>query len=615
MVRTLLLTLAIAMVAFSLSASAQSNPPLEYTPLSAPCRAVDTRTTSSPIQGGTTRTFSPFAGACNISVPPDDVIVYVVNVTAVPHEGLGYLTVWPSGEAMPTVSLLNSYDGRTKANSALVKGGVNGAISAFASNTTDFILDVTGYFSEAPGMVYVPVTPCRIIDTRTGLGGTGTSTNTPPVADPLVANQTRTWEIAYPVTVDDPVEGANPCNLPYDVSAAYSLNVTIVPQNNAPVWFASVWGASAPPLSGNPPEPAFSTLNVYTGTDTANAAIVNGASMFTAFADVGTDLVVDVTGWFVPASLAPEGLAYYALPQPCRALDTRQTSVDGQLPGAIQIPLAGASNLACPLPSGSPTPQAFVLNATVVPAGPLGFLTLWPDGQAEPVVSTLNANDGYVTSNMAIVGTGPFSSNPSVQAIQAGTVTKTDLILDENGFFAANPTAKLPKVVFIGDDTTANWPMGDHPNWINRGVAGDTTDQMLARFQTDVIDLHPDVVHILAGTEDAIQEDWQYSNQCGVDTCGNIGLMAQMAYDAGIKVVIGTPLGGGDLNEEIDVSGLDRQLRLNHGVGNIPYLLDYARGASSYAAMTSLAEAEVGLAAGEPLVEAHEVREIGGPAR
>ncbi len=615
MVRPLLLTLVTAMVAFSLSASAQSSPPLEYTPLSAPCRAVDTRTTSSPIQGGTTRTFSPFAGACNISVPADDVIVYVVNVTAVPHEGLGYLTVWPSGEAMPTVSLLNSYDGRTKANSALVKGGVNGAISAFASNTTDFILDVTGYFSEAPGMVYVPVTPCRIIDTRTGLGGAGTSTNTPPAADPLVANQTRTWEIAYPVTVDDPVQGANPCNLPYDVSAAYSLNVTIVPQNNAPVWFASVWGASAPPLSGNPPEPAFSTLNVYTGTDTANAAIVNGASMFTAFADVGTDLVVDVTGWFAPASLAPEGLAYYALPQPCRALDTRQTSVDGQLPGAIQIPLAGASNLACPLPSGSPAPQSFVLNATVVPAGPLGFLTLWPDGQAEPVVSTLNANDGYVTSNMAIVGTGPFSSNPSVQAIQAGTVTKTDLILDENGFFAANPAAKLPKVVFIGDDTTANWPMGDHPNWINRGVAGDTTDQMLARFQTDVIDLHPDVVHILAGTEDAIKEDWQYSNQCGVDTCGNIGLMAQMAYDAGIRVVIGTPLEGGDINEEIDISGLDRQLRLNHGIGNIPYLLDYARGVSSYAAMTSLAEAEVGLAAGEPLVEAHEIRAIGGPAR
>jgi GDSL-like Lipase/Acylhydrolase family len=613
--RPIIFACALAMVPFSLCAAGQSaTPPLEYTPLATPCRAVDTRTTATPVLGGTTRTFSPFTGGCNISVPVDGVIVYAVNVTVVPHEGLGYLTVWPSGETQPTVSLLNSYDARTKANAALVKGGTDGTISVFASNTTDFILDVTGYFSESPGMVYIPVTPCRIIDTRTGVGGMGVTLNEPPQPDPLVANQARTWEIAYPVTVDTPVEGANTCNLPYDVSAAYSLNVTVVPQNNAPVWFTSVWGADAPTLTGTPPQPQFSNLNVFTGTDTANAVIVNGASTFTAFADVGTDLVVDVTGWFAPANLAPEGLAYYALPQPCRALDTRQTSVNGQLPGAIQIPLAGTSNLPCPLPSGSPTPAAFVLNATVVPDGPLGFLTLWPDGQSEPVVSTLNANDGYVTSNMAIVGTGPLSSNPNVQAIQAGTVTKTDLILDENGFFAANPTAKLPTVVFIGDDTTANWPMGDHPNWINRGVAGDTTDQMLARFQTDVIDLHPDVVHILGGTNDAIQEDWQYSNQCGVDTCANIGTMAQMAYDAGIRVVIGTPLGAGNENEEIDISELDRQLRLNQGIGAIPYLLDYARDGGGYAAMTALAEAEVGLAAGEPLVEAHAIREIVGPA-
>ena len=36
-------------------------------------------------------------------------------------------------------------------------------------------------------------------------------------------------------------------------------------------------------------------------------------------------------------------------------------------------------------------------------AGALGYLTLWPDGQPQPVVSTLNATDGTITSNMAIV--------------------------------------------------------------------------------------------------------------------------------------------------------------------------------------------------------------------
>ncbi len=46
---------------------------------------------------------------------------------------------------------------------------------------------------------------------------------------------------------------------------------------------------------------------------------------------------------------------------------------------------------------------AYIFNATIVPAGPLGYLTLWPAGENKPVVSTLNALDGAITSNMAIV--------------------------------------------------------------------------------------------------------------------------------------------------------------------------------------------------------------------
>ena len=58
--------------------------------------------------------------------------------------------------------------------------------------------------------------------------------------------------------------------------------------------------------------------------------------------------------------------------------------------------------------------------------------------------------------------------------------------------------ARYPRVVFIGDDTTLNW-FPQSALWINKGVAGDTSGKMLARFQTDVIDLHPNVVHILLG--------------------------------------------------------------------------------------------------------------------
>ena len=58
--------------------------------------------------------------------------------------------------------------------------------------------------------------------------------------------------------------------------------------------------------------------------------------------------------------------------------------------------------------------QAYVFNATVVPSGALGYLSLWPDGLGQPVVSTLNALDGFVTSNMAIVPT----QNGSIDAFE-----------------------------------------------------------------------------------------------------------------------------------------------------------------------------------------------------
>ena len=68
-------------------------------------------------------------------------------------------------------------------------------------------------------------------------------------------------------------------------------------------------------------------------------------------------------------------------------------------------------------------------SATVVPAGALGYLTLWPQGQTQPTVSTLNALDAAVTSNMAIVpaASGSISAFPS---------NPTHLILDLFGYFA-----------------------------------------------------------------------------------------------------------------------------------------------------------------------------------
>jgi hypothetical protein len=69
------------------------------------------------------------------------------------------------------------------------------------------------------------------------------------------------------------------------------------------------------------------------------------------------------------------------------------------------------------------------LNATVVPPGDLGYLSLWADGAGQPLVSTTNAEDGAVTSNMAMVPT----TNGSLDVFASDP---THVILDISSYFA-----------------------------------------------------------------------------------------------------------------------------------------------------------------------------------
>ena len=82
-------------------------------------------------------------------------------------------------------------------------------------------------------------------------------------------------------------------------------------------------------------------------------------------------------------------------------------------------------------PCNVPSADGYVLNATVIPKdhGSFGYLSLWPDAEGMPVVSTLNARDGFVTSNMAIV--------PTLNgAIDAYNSSPADLIVDIFSYFA-----------------------------------------------------------------------------------------------------------------------------------------------------------------------------------
>jgi hypothetical protein len=81
----------------------------------------------------------------------------------------------------------------------------------------------------------------------------------------------------------------------------------------------------------------------------------------------------------------------------------------------------------CGIPSNA---QAYALNMTVVPQGPLGFLSAWPAGQPFPTVSTLNSPDGFVIANAAIVPAGTSG------AIMVLASNPADLIIDIVGYLA-----------------------------------------------------------------------------------------------------------------------------------------------------------------------------------
>ena len=370
---------------------------LRFIPVT-PCRVADTRNPNGAFGGpflgaGTTRGFTIPDSSCGI---PNTAQAYSLNATVVPKGSLGFLTMFPCGEPVPLASTLNSIDGRIKAGAAIVPAGTSGAACAFVTNDTDLVLDINGYFvpvTDNSALAFYPFTPCRLVDTR---GQTG------PLGGPsLVGNAARSFPIL-----------SSSCGVP-STAQAYSLNYTAVPKG--PLGFLTTWPTGQT-------QPFVSTLNAPTGAVTANAAIVPAGTNgdVSVFVTHNSDLVIDVNGYFAPPGTG--GLLLF--PQtPCRVLDTRNPAGSPPFKGEIDV---GVSGSPCAPPA---TAQAYILNATVVPPGPLGFLTLWPQGAPQPLVSTLNAGDSAITSNMAIVST----TNGSISAF---VPDPSHLVLDLSGFFA-----------------------------------------------------------------------------------------------------------------------------------------------------------------------------------
>jgi lysophospholipase L1-like esterase len=113
------------------------------------------------------------------------------------------------------------------------------------------------------------------------------------------------------------------------------------------------------------------------------------------------------------------------------------------------------------------------------------------------------------------------------------------------------PKANETRVVFMGDSITDGWGRDKgvfFPGkpYINRGISGQTTPQMLLRFRPDVIALKPRVVVILAGTNDLAGNTGPASL---ADIEGNLSSMTELAQANGIKVILASVLPVNDYNE------------------------------------------------------------------
>ena len=244
-----------------------------------PTRFLDTRTgngLSGRFQAKTPRTFDvtdrPTITGADI---PDNATAITGNLTVVGQTTQGFVSLGPDAASVGSTSTLNFPVGDVRANNVTVKLGAGGKLVALftaTSGSTDLVLDITGYFTEdAGGARYVPVTPTRILDSRTGKG----------LAGVFHSQLARTWLVGSPI---DPAAEAVIGNVTA-VGATQGGFVAVTPSANN--------------------HPSTSSLNFPVGDVRANGMTVKlgaGAHLSATYVATSTsattNLVYDVFGYY-----------------------------------------------------------------------------------------------------------------------------------------------------------------------------------------------------------------------------------------------------------------------------------------------------------------------------
>jgi peptidoglycan hydrolase-like protein with peptidoglycan-binding domain len=339
-----------------------------------------------------------------------------LNITAVTPSLPGFVTVWPCDVARPDASNLNFVTGGAVANSVIAPVGASGKVCFYSNQETDFLVDITGWFSGSTNgaTTFVGATPRRVIDTRNAIGG-------PKVRIPAGG------------TISIPLAGApmqrsdgGPETIPADATAV-AMNVTAVLPSQA--GFFTVWPCGAP-------MPVASNVNFTAGSVVANGVVTSlgAGGAVCLYSDQQSDVLVDVLGWFGGGAQPP-----FVGAVPSRLVDTRN-AVGGPT-GVItpsrpkSVPVRGVTVDVNGTPQKVPVDaSAVALNVTMVEARAAGFATVWPCGTPMPEASNVNFGRGGTAANGVIA---PIGANGSVCIY---TSADAHLIVDIAGWFTGGAT-------------------------------------------------------------------------------------------------------------------------------------------------------------------------------
>jgi lysophospholipase L1-like esterase len=171
------------------------------------------------------------------------------------------------------------------------------------------------------------------------------------------------------------------------------------------------------------------------------------------------------------------------------------------------------------------------------------------------------------------------STEPTKEQKEAWKKSQEDLLHNDwanlgrfraDNKLVATPAKGEKRVVFMGNSITEGWIRSDPgffsgKPYINRGISGQTTPQMLIRFKPDVVNLKPAVVVILAGINDIAGNTGPSTLEMIED---NLSSMAEIAQANGIKVVLSSVLPAYDFPWRPGMEPAEKVVKLNEWIKN-----------------------------------------------